>query len=91
MSRSRIQPRARESAASHSLDLIDEVEVCASIGGTKPISRHTLYRLIANGKMPRGVLIAPNSRRYLRHEIEGALRAMLAARRDPPRNRRTAR
>lgn len=62
------------------IDLVDELTARTIAGGTKPISKPTWYRWIASGRMPRGVLIGPNCRRYSRQEIEAAIRALFAAR-----------
>jgi len=62
------------------LDLIDESAVRNLIGGNRPISKPTLYRMIAAGRLPRGVFVTPGSRRYSRQEVEAAIHALFAAR-----------
>jgi predicted DNA-binding transcriptional regulator AlpA len=62
------------------IDLITEKEACAIIGGSKPISRFSLYRGIAENRYPRGVRVAPNSVRYNRAEYVACIRSMIAAR-----------
>jgi predicted DNA-binding transcriptional regulator AlpA len=62
------------------LDLIDETAVRQIVGGTKPISKPTMYRMIAAGRLPRGVFVTPGSRRYSRQEVEASIRALFAAR-----------
>lgn len=62
------------------IDLIDEGTVRRIVGGTKPISKPTMYRMIAAGRLPRGVFIGPNIRRYSRQEVEAAIHALFAAR-----------
>jgi excisionase family DNA binding protein len=62
------------------IDLIDEETVRQIVGGTKPISKPTLYRMIAAGRLPRGVFVTRGLRRYSRQEVEAAIRALFAAR-----------
>jgi len=62
------------------LDLIDETTVRSLVGGNRPISKPTLYRMIAAGRLPRGVFVTPGSRRYSRQEVEAAIRSLFAAR-----------
>ena len=62
------------------IDLIDETAVRHLVGGNRPISKPTLYRMIAAGRLPRGVFVTPGSRRYSRQEVEAAIRALFAAR-----------
>ena len=62
------------------LDLIDELTVRQIVGGNRPISKPTLYRMIAAGRLPRGVFVTPGSRRYSRQEVETAIRSLFAAR-----------
>lgn len=62
------------------IDLIDEAAARQIVGGNRPISKPTFYRMIAAGRLPRGVLVTPGSRRYSRQEIEAAIRDMFAAR-----------
>jgi predicted DNA-binding transcriptional regulator AlpA len=82
----RVHRIKRDPAPIHSpvsLDLIDEATACRIIGGTKPISKHTLYRGIAAGRFPRGVRVGPNTIRYLRTEVEAVVRAAIAERAAP--------
>ncbi len=62
------------------IDLIDEAAARQLVGGSKPISKPTFYRMIAAGRLPRGVFVTPGSRRYSRQEVEAAIRALFAAR-----------
>jgi len=62
------------------IDLIDETTVRQIVGGNRPISKPTMYRMIAAGRLPRGVLVTPGSRRYSRAEVESAIRSLFAAR-----------
>jgi predicted DNA-binding transcriptional regulator AlpA len=78
------------------IDLIDEAVARQIVGGNRPISKPTFYRMIAAGRLPRGVLVTPGSRRYSRHEIEAAICTLFAARgetveREKTRERRTHR
>jgi predicted DNA-binding transcriptional regulator AlpA len=66
-----------------SLELIDEASACRILGGSRPISKHTLYRGIAAGRFPRGVRMGPNTVRYVRAEIEAVVQAAIAERRAP--------
>jgi predicted DNA-binding transcriptional regulator AlpA len=65
------------------LELIDEATACQIIGGTKPISKYSLYRGIAAGRFPRAVRVGPNAVRYVRTEVEGVVRAAIAERTAP--------
>ena len=63
-----------------SVDLVPETEALQIIGGSKPISKHSLYRGIAAGRFPRGVRVGPNTVRYLRSELEAVVKNAIAAR-----------
>jgi predicted DNA-binding transcriptional regulator AlpA len=79
--------RRREDTAEHTLTghaLVDEVEACRIIGGSKPISKYTLYRGIAAGRFPPGIYVSPNTVRYLRSELEAVVKAAISARSQPP-------
>jgi predicted DNA-binding transcriptional regulator AlpA len=65
-------------AASHPTDLLDCPAVCAFFGG---IHAATLYRGVAAKRYPPPIKVGPNSSRWLRHECEAALQAMIEARR----------
>jgi predicted DNA-binding transcriptional regulator AlpA len=65
----------------YTMDLLDRTEVCRLFGGTKPIDPSTLYRGIGKGRYPRPVKVGPGSSRWLRHECEAALAAMIGGRR----------
>jgi predicted DNA-binding transcriptional regulator AlpA len=62
------------------LELLDRTAACAFFGGTKPINSATLYRGIRNGRYPKPVKVGPGSSRWLRHECEASLRAMVEGR-----------
>jgi predicted DNA-binding transcriptional regulator AlpA len=62
------------------VDLVPETEALQILGGSKPISKHTLYRGIAAGRFPRAVRIGPNLVRYVRAELEAVVRDAIAAR-----------
>lgn len=62
------------------VDLIDETIVRQIVGGSKPISKPTFYRMIAAGRLPRGVFVTPGSRRYSREEVQAAIHALFDAR-----------
>ncbi len=62
------------------IDLIDETTVRQIVGGSRPISKPTLYRLIRCGRLPRGVRVGPNTVRYSRAEVEATIRKLFAAR-----------
>jgi predicted DNA-binding transcriptional regulator AlpA len=84
MSKYSITRRRREVAEPNSsptiLALVDELEARQIIGGSKPISKHTLYRGISAGRFPRGVRVAPNTVRYLRSELETVVKDAIVAR-----------
>jgi predicted DNA-binding transcriptional regulator AlpA len=61
-------------------DLLDRDGVCRFFGGSKPIDPSTLYRNIKAGRYPRPVKVGPGSSRWLRHEVEAALAAMVEGR-----------
>jgi predicted DNA-binding transcriptional regulator AlpA len=50
------------------------------IGGSKPINPATLYRGIRAGRYPKPVKVGPGSSRWVRAELETALKAMVEAR-----------
>lgn len=56
------------------IDLIDTDTACAIVGGTKPVHRSTLWRLVKAGKLP-----APNKklRRWHRRPFVAAVKAMI--------------
>jgi hypothetical protein len=56
------------------IELIDTEAACAIVGGTKPVHRSTLWRLVKVGKLP-----APNKRlrRWDRRAFVAAVRAMI--------------
>lgn len=61
-------------------DLLDRKAVCCLFGGTRPINAATLYRGIRAGRFPAPIHVGPNASRWLRHECEAALQAMIAGR-----------
>jgi predicted DNA-binding transcriptional regulator AlpA len=61
-------------------ELLDRGEVCRFLGGTKPINPATLYRGIRQGRYPKPVKVGPGSSRWLRSEVEAALRVMVEGR-----------
>lgn len=58
------------------LELLDRRAVCAVFGGIHPA---TLYRHVRTGLVPRPIKVGSLSR-WLRHECEAALAAMVAGR-----------
>ena len=60
--------------------LLDRVEVCRFFGGTRPINPATLYRGIRWGRYPKPIKVGPGSSRWLAHECEAALQAMVVGR-----------
>jgi predicted DNA-binding transcriptional regulator AlpA len=59
---------------------LDDIEaVCALLGGSRPLNRSTIYRLIRRGLLPKPLKLGGSSR-WVRSEIEAAL-AALAVRR----------
>jgi predicted DNA-binding transcriptional regulator AlpA len=60
-------------------ELLDRRVVCEMLGGTKPLNASTLYRGIRQGRFPRPLRVGGSSR-WLRAEIEAALRGMVEAR-----------
>ena len=56
------------------IDLIDTEAACSIVGGTKPIHRSTLWRLVKAGKLP-----PPNKRlrRWDRRAFIAAVKAMI--------------
>lgn len=61
------------------LDLIDAKTACALIGGTRPISPPTLYRLVHRGVLPPPVKIGLRVSRWHRADIERAVEQLSAA------------
>jgi predicted DNA-binding transcriptional regulator AlpA len=61
-------------------ELLDLKAACAFWGGTRPINPATLYRGIRVGRYPAPIKIGPGSSRWLRHECEAALKAMIMGR-----------
>ena len=61
-------------------ELLDLKTTCAFFGGTRPIDPATLYRGIKKDRYPAPVKVGPGSSRWLRHECESALQAMIARR-----------
>lgn len=61
-------------AGQDEIDLIDTDTACAIVGGTKPVHRSTLWRLVKAGKLP-----APNKRlrRWDRRAFVAAVKAMI--------------
>jgi predicted DNA-binding transcriptional regulator AlpA len=76
----RVRRAATVDSAPVILDLIDIDEVRSLVGGSKPLSKATVYREISRGNLPKGVLVAPNSARWLRSEIEAVLQKAFAHR-----------
>ena len=64
----------------NSSDLLDRSEVCAFFGGSRPLDASTLYRGIRKGRYPAPVKVGPGSSRWLRQEVEAALRSMVEGR-----------
>jgi predicted DNA-binding transcriptional regulator AlpA len=60
--------------------LLDRLEVCQRLGGTKPIDPATLYRGIKAGRYPRPIKVGPNSSRWVASEVEACLQAMVEVR-----------
>jgi GH24 family phage-related lysozyme (muramidase) len=56
------------------IDLIDTDAACSIVGGTKPIHRSTLWRLVKAGKLP-----APNKRlrRWDKRAFVAAVKALI--------------
>ena len=50
------------------LDLMDIDETCKFFGGSKPISRATLYRGVKSNWSPAPIPVGPNSSRWIRSE-----------------------
>ncbi len=61
-------------------DLIDIGAVCVLVGGTKPVNKATVYRGVAAGRLPKPVMVTPNSARWVRSEVLGAIQGAIAAR-----------
>jgi predicted DNA-binding transcriptional regulator AlpA len=61
-------------------NLLDKRAVCALLGGSRPINPATLYRQVRRGLLPRPIKVGGSSR-WLRHECEAALAAMVEGRR----------
>jgi predicted DNA-binding transcriptional regulator AlpA len=64
-----------------STELLDRRAVCALLGGSKPLNPSTLYRGIRQGRFPQPLKVGPGSSRWIREELESALRRMTEARR----------
>ena len=60
-SRQRPAPPEAPVQSNFSIDLIDELEVRKVVGGTKPISKPTLYQIIVAGRLPRACWSRPDS------------------------------
>lgn len=60
-------------------DLLDRREVCRFFGGNRPLDPATLYRGIRQGRYPAPVKVGGSSR-WLRSELEAALKAMVEGR-----------
>jgi predicted DNA-binding transcriptional regulator AlpA len=60
-------------------DLLDRTAACEFFGGTRPLHPATLYRGARLGRYPRPIKVGALSR-WLRHECEAALEAMIAGR-----------
>jgi hypothetical protein len=63
-------------------DLLDIEAVCRFFGGTKPLHPATIYRGLGI-RYPRPIRVSPNVNRWLRHECELALKALLEKSRQP--------
>jgi predicted DNA-binding transcriptional regulator AlpA len=61
--------------------LLDRRTLCALLGGSRPLNSATIYRLIKKGLLPAPIKVGSSSR-WLRTEIETALRSMVEARHD---------
>jgi predicted DNA-binding transcriptional regulator AlpA len=64
-----------------SADLLDVKATCKFFGGeSRPITRGTLYRGIAEGRYPKPIKVAAKAVRWLAPECRAARAAMIAAR-----------
>ena len=62
-------------------DLVDVNAMCVLVGGNRPVNRATVYRAVKAGRLPRPVMVTPNVARWVRSEVEAAIRERMAARR----------
>ena len=62
------------------MQLLDKAEVCRLFGGSKPLNASTIYRHIRAGRIPKPIRVGGSSR-WIREEVESALRSMVEARR----------
>jgi predicted DNA-binding transcriptional regulator AlpA len=50
-------------------DLLDVDAACSYLGGTKRLSRATLYRMVKSGQVAPPVKIAPNITRFIKSSL----------------------
>jgi len=60
--------------------LLDVDAACRIFGGSKPISRATLYRGVKTGAYPKPIRIGSNSSRWIAEECARAIRERIAVR-----------
>jgi predicted DNA-binding transcriptional regulator AlpA len=63
------------------VDLLCIDALCRLIGGTRPVHRSSIYRAIAAGRIPKPIAVGPNSRRWVKSEVDAALQRMVGAER----------
>jgi len=54
-------------------DLLDIAALCIVVGGTKPVSKATVYRLVKSGRLPPPIHVSPNIRRWVRGAVVSAM------------------
>jgi predicted DNA-binding transcriptional regulator AlpA len=61
-------------------EMLDIWAVCRLLGGSRPLNRASVYRMIAAGRVPAAIKVSPGSSRWLRSEIVAIIKARVAER-----------
>jgi predicted DNA-binding transcriptional regulator AlpA len=62
------------------IELVDEARACHVLGGSRPISRATLYRGVRSGRYPKPLKVGPATNRWRMDELQTVLEKATAAR-----------
>lgn len=62
------------------MKFIDINALCQRIGGTRPVHKSTIYRMIARGLLPKPLHPSPGIARWAEEECEAALARGMEAR-----------